>query len=55
MNPPSASPMGGVWEGMIQSVRSILDVIPFQHGTQLDDESLRTYICEIAAILNCRP
>ena len=55
MNPPSASHMGGVWERMIRSVRSILDVILSQHGSQLDDESLRTYMCEIAAILNCRP
>ena len=55
MNPPSASHMGGVWKRMIRSVRSILEVILSQHGTQLDDESLRTYMCEIAAILNCRP
>ncbi len=55
MNPPAASHMGGVWERMIRSVRSILDVILSQHGSQLDDESLRTYMCEIAAILNCRP
>ena len=26
-----------------------------QHGTQLDDESLRTYLAEIASILNSRP
>ena len=55
MNPPSASHMGGVWERMIQSVTGILDVIHSQHRTQLDDESLLTYMCEIAAILNCRP
>lgn len=55
MNPRSASHMGGVCERMIRRVRSILDVILSQHGSQLDDESLRTYMCEIAAILNCRP
>ena len=55
MNPPSASHMGGVWERIIRSVRSILDVILSQHGAQLDDESLRTYMFKIAAILNCRP
>ncbi len=55
MNPPSSSHMGGVWERLIRSVRSILSVILAQHSTQLDDESLRTFMYEIAAILNSRP
>ena len=54
-NPPSASHFGGVWERLIRSCRSILDGILVQHGTQLDDESLRTYLAEIASILNSRP
>ena len=53
MNPPSKSHMSGVLERMIRSVRGILDVILSQHGTQLDDKSLRTYMCEKVAILNC--
>lgn len=55
LNPPGASHMGGVWERLIRSVRSILGVILSQHGTQLDEESLRTYFCEITAIINGRP
>ena len=55
MNHLFASHMGCVWERMIRSVRSILEVILSQHGTQLDNESLRTNMCKIAAILNCRP
>ena len=42
MNPPSSSHMGGAWERLIRSVRSILSVLLAQHSTQLDDESLRT-------------
>ena len=55
LNPPGASHMGGAWERLIRSVRSILGVILSQHGCQLDDESLRTYFCEITAIINGRP
>ena len=55
MNPPTASHMGGVWERLIGSVRRILDSLLLQNGTQLDDESLRTYLCEVAAVINGRP
>ena len=55
LNPPGASHMGGAWERLIRSVRSILGVILSQHGCQFDDESLRTYFCEITAIINGRP
>ena len=54
-NPPSVSHFGGIWERFIRSCRSILDGILVKHGTQLDDESLRTYLAEIASILNSRP
>lgn len=55
MNPPSASHMGGVWERQIRSVRNILSVLMYHHGSQLDDESLRTFMCETVAIVNSRP
>ncbi|XP_060570099.1 uncharacterized protein LOC132728485 [Ruditapes philippinarum] len=55
MNVPNASNMGGVWERMIRSVRSILSSLLYHHGAQLDDESLRTFMCETAAIINSRP
>ena len=54
-NPASASHFGGVWERLIRSVRSILDGILSQTHHALDDESLRTYLCEVAAIINGRP
>ena len=55
MNVPYASHMGGVWERQIRTVRSILLSLMDQHGTQLNDESLRTLMYEAAAIVNCRP
>ena len=55
MNVPSASHMGGVWERQIRSARSILLVLMEQSGTQLDDESLRTFLHETASVINLRP
>ena len=55
MNVPSASHMGGVWERQIRSARSILLVLMEQSGTQLDDESLRTFLHETASVINSRP
>ena len=54
-NPPHASHFGGVYERMIRSTRNILNVLLEQHSAQLDDESLRTFMCEVAAIINSRP
>ena len=55
MNVPSASHMGGVWERQIRSARNILVVLIDEMGTQLDDESLRTFMHEAANIINSRP
>ena len=54
-NPPNASHFGGVFDRMIRSTRNILDILLEQHGSQLDDESLRTFMCEAAGIINTRP
>ena len=54
-NPPAASHMGGVWERQIRSVRKILAGILHENGEQLDDESFRTMLCEVEAIVNSRP
>ncbi|XP_071477081.1 uncharacterized protein [Diadema antillarum] len=54
-NVPSASHMGGSWERQIRSIRQALDGLMHQAGHQLDDESLRTFMCEAAAIVNGRP
>ena len=54
-NPPSASHMGGVWERHIRSVRSVLSNLLKEFGERLDDESFRTLMCEVEAIVNSRP
>lgn len=54
MNVPSASHMGGVWERQIRSVRNVLSSLMEHCGSHLDDEMLRTFMCEAAAIVNSR-
>ena len=54
-NVPSASHMGGVWERQIRTVRNVLDSMLSKLGCQLDDDLLRTLMCEVAAIVNSRP
>ena len=55
MNVPSASHMGGSWERQIRTVRSVLSALLEEHGHQLDDESLRTLMCEAESVVNSRP
>ena len=55
LNTPTASHAGGAWERMIRTVRNALDGLLEQHGTQLDEESLRTLLCEVECIVNSRP
>ena len=54
-NVPEASHMGGVWERQIRTVRNVLASLLTQHATQLDDETLRTFMVEAENIVNCRP
>ena len=54
-NPPHASHMGGIWERQIRTVRSVLASLMADHASQLDDDSLRTLMAEVAAIVNSRP
>ena len=54
-NPPYASNFGGVWERLIRSARAILDGIMLSHGHSLNDESFRTLLVEVEAIMNSRP
>ena len=54
-NVPSSSHMGGVWERLIRTVRSVLSSLLNQLGTQLDDETLRTLMTETENIVNSRP
>ena len=55
MNVPVASHMGGIWERQIRSVRNVMSYLLHEHGRQLDDESLRTFLYEASAIVNSRP
>ncbi|XP_028415683.1 uncharacterized protein LOC114539211 [Dendronephthya gigantea] len=54
-NPPSASHMGGVWERQIRSTRKVLAGLMYEHCSRLDEESFRTLVCEVEAIINSRP
>ena len=53
-NPPGASHMGGIWERQIRTVRKVLAGISV-NIENLDDESFKTLMCEIEAIVNSRP
>ena len=52
---PSASHKEWVSEREIRTVRSVMSVINEKNGTILDDEALRTFFCEMEAIVNSRP
>ena len=54
-NVPEASHMGGAWERQIRTVRNVQASLLTQHAAQLDDETLRTFMVEAEAIVNCRP
>ena len=47
--------MGGSWERLIRTVRSVLSVLLQEHGSQLDDEALRTLMTEAENVINSRP
>ena len=55
LNTPTASHAGGVWERMIRTVRNALNGLLEEYGSHLDEESLRTLMCEAEAIVNSRP
>ena len=54
-NPPKASHMGGVWERLIRSVRTVLSAILRDHSAKLNDESFRTLLAEAECVVNSRP
>lgn len=55
MNPPSVSHMGGVWERLIRTIRSVLSAILDQSSRRLDPTSLRMFLYEVMAIIYSRP
>lgn len=54
MNIPATSHMGGIWERVIKSVRSVLSVLLQEQGDQLHDEASRTFMTEAENIINSR-
>lgn len=52
-NPPSGSYHGGVWGRQIRTVKKVLRSVLKQQT--LDDEGLKTVLCEVGAIINARP
>ena len=53
--PPAASHFGGAVEREIRTVRKILNSILNEQLLRLSDEHLNTVLCEVEAIMNCRP
>ena len=47
--------MGGLWERQIKTTRKVLAGLMEEYGHCLDEESFRTLICEVEAIINSRP
>ena len=47
--------MGGAWERQIKSTRKILTGLMDEYGHCLNEESFRTLMCEVEAIINSRP
>ncbi len=54
-NPPESSHMGGVWERQIRTVKSVLSALMKEHSGRINDETLRTLLVEVEAIVNSRP
>ena len=54
-NTPYSSHMGGVWERHIRTIRSILNSMLSINSTRLTSSTLRTFLYEVMAIINCRP
>ena len=52
-SPPSAPHFGGVWERLVQSAKRALQVVLGSRG--VNEEVLRTLICEVEFLLNGRP
>ena len=54
-NTPGSSHMGGAWERLIHTVRSVLTGIMIESHGRLDTYSARTVMYEAMAIVNSRP
>lgn len=54
-NPPEASHQGGVWERLIRTTRSVLNVMAHNYKGRWDSSKFRTALYEVMAIVNSRP
>lgn len=54
-NTPASSHMGGSWERMIRTIRSILNGILGSNRPNLNNDELNTLMCEVESVLNSRP
>ena len=54
-NPASTSNFGGMRERQIRSIRNVRSGLIREHGNRLDEESLRTFLCEAESTVNNRP
>ena len=54
-NPASVSNFGGVWERQIRSIRNVMSGLIREHGNHLDEELLRTFLCQAESTINNRP
>jgi hypothetical protein len=54
-NSPDAPHMGGVWESMVKSVKSVLMSLMDNPRQTIDDEGLNTLFSQCEAIVNSRP
>ena len=54
-NAAHCSHMGGPWERLICTMRNALEPLLMKVGSQLDDETLRTFLTEVERIFNLRP
>lgn len=52
--PPATPHMGGVWERLVRSVKVAAGTI-LEAPRKPDDETLETILCEVEAMINCRP
>ena len=53
-NPACASSIGGVSERQIRSIRKVMNGLIREHGSRLDEESLRTFLCKAEYMINNR-
>ena len=54
-NPASGGNFGGVREKSIRAIRNFMNDLIREHGSHLDEESLRTFLCKAEYTINNRP